>query len=170
MNRLSSPFIIDIEASGFGDASYPIEIGVALNAGKKFCTLISPAPDWTHWDDSAEQVHHVSRAMLTSHGKSVQEVAQQLNNLLNGKTLYSDGWVVDHPWLIRLFAAAGKAQAFHVSPLEIILSEAQMDIWHQTKDQVIAQLKLNRHRASNDAWIIQETFRKTFEHVNNNAR
>jgi hypothetical protein len=170
MNRFSSPFIIDIEASGFGDASYPIEVGVALDEGTKFCTLISPEPDWTHWDEEAEKIHHVSRELLKTHGKTVHEVTQHLNNLLNGKTLYSDGWVVDHPWLIRLFSAAGKAITFHVSPLEIILTEAQMAIWHQTKDQVIEELNLTRHRASNDAWIIQETFRKTFVQVNKQQR
>ena len=166
MNRLSCPSIIDIEASGFGNESYPIEIGVALEGGAKYCALIAPAPAWTHWDDEAEKVHHVSRDMLKSHGKNVQVVTQQLNNLLSGKVLYSDGWVVDYPWLIRLFSAAGNSMDFRVSPLELILTEAQMSIWHQTKDRVVDELKLSRHRASHDAWILQETFRQTFEQTN----
>ena len=165
MNRLGNPFIIDIEASGFGDASYPIEVGIALADGNKYCTLITPAPSWTYWDVAAEEVHHVSREMLMTHGKSIGEVTQHLNKLLHGKVLYSDGWVVDHPWLIRLFAVAGKAIEFHVSPIEIILCEAQMAIWHQTKEQVIDDLKLTRHRASHDAWIIQETYKRTLASV-----
>jgi hypothetical protein len=163
MNHVNKPFIIDVEASGFGSSSYPIEIGVALNDGRKFCTLISPAPDWTHWDDEAEKVHKVTRDTLKTYGKPIQEVADQLNEMLAGMTLYSDGWVVDKPWLTTLFHAAGRPMKFSVSPLEMILSEKQMAAWHETKDKVSIEMNLARHRASNDAWIIQETFRKTLD-------
>lgn len=55
MTRIDDPLIIDVDASGFGDTSYPIEVGVALEQGRKFCTLISPAPERTHWDEAAER-------------------------------------------------------------------------------------------------------------------
>jgi hypothetical protein len=38
-----------------------------------------------------------------------------------------------------------------------------MEIWTQTKLQVIADLALIRHRASSDALIIQETFTRTLQ-------
>ncbi|MCP4234821.1 MAG: hypothetical protein GY770_14780, partial [Aestuariibacter sp.] len=44
------PSIIDIEASGFGAHSYPVEIGVIREDGGKFCQLVKPYPDWTHWE------------------------------------------------------------------------------------------------------------------------
>ena len=166
MRHQSSPPIIDVEASGFGVSSYPIEVGVVLNDGRKFCTLITPAPDWTYWDEEAEETHHVSRDMLEAHGKPIDEVAKQLNDLLTEKTLYSDGWGVDKPWLIKLFHAAAQSMTFYVSPLELLLSEEQMEIWHETKDAVIRDTNLTRHRASSDAWVIQETFRQTFHKVN----
>ena len=159
--QLTTLPIIDVEASGFGGASYPIEIGVALHDGRKFCSLIQPAQEWTHWDEEAEQVHGLSRDLLHAHGKPVQEVAEQLNHLLAGMTLYSDGWVVDKPWLITLFHTAGKAMEFNLSPLEMILSEQQMESWHQTKNRILDASSLQRHRASYDAWVIQETFRQT---------
>jgi len=161
MNTRELPNIIDVEASGFGSQSYPIEVGIVLSDGKRFCSLITPAPDWTHWDPEAERVHKVSREKLNIHGKPLQYVAHTLNSLLSGLTLYSDGWVVDKPWLIRLFECAGIEMAFTISPLEIILSEQQMTLWHQTKDSVILNAGLERHRASNDAWIIQETYRQS---------
>lgn len=161
MARPSEPIIIDVEASGFGGASYPIEVGLALQDGQKFCTLILPAPDWTHWDDDAEKVHRVSRDILETYGKPMREVAEFLNDLLYGKTIYSDGWVVDKPWLTTLFHAAGVNMEFSVSPLEMILSEEQMASWHETKDKVIETMELKRHRASFDAVIIQETYKAT---------
>lgn len=155
------PPIIDIEASGFGPASYPIEIGVALDDLVKYCALISPAPDWTFWDGEAGKIHGISRDMPEAHGKPVREVAAQLNTRLAGKTLYSDGWVVDRPRLTTLFHAAQMDMAFRVSPLELILSEFQMDHWHPVRQRVIEDMAGRRHRASHDAWAIQETHRRT---------
>ncbi len=162
----STPFIIDIEASGFGSSSYPIEVGVALENGNRFCSLIVPAPSWQHWDKEAEKVHHISQELLNESGKPILEVADFLNKSLAGLTLYSDGWVVDKPWLTTLFYEAQRPMKFNVSPLETILSEEQMILWKETKVQVIADLNLSRHRASNDAWIIQETFKRTLRMKN----
>ena len=163
MRNVTRPYIIDIEASGFGPHSYPIEVGLALKPGDKFCSLIAPAPDWTHWDVSAEEVHRVPRDILETYGKPAIEVALKLNELLGNATVYSDGWVVDQPWLTQLFSRSGVAQQFSISPLEMILSERQMEVWHEVKQQVISDLELKRHRASYDALIIQETYLRTRE-------
>jgi hypothetical protein len=161
MRQSAHPIIIDVEASGFGPHSYPIEVGVALEAGRKYCSLIAPEPEWTHWDEAAEKIHRVPRDVLEAHGKPALEVAHSLNALLCEKTVYSDGWGVDQPWLIKLFSAARVRQQFRVSPLEMILSEDQMAVWHATKDIVMTELALARHRASIDATIIQETYCRT---------
>jgi hypothetical protein len=91
------------------------------------------------------------------------DVAHSLNELLAGKTVYSDGWVVDRPWLIQLYSRVRVLQRFSISPLELILSEAQMAVWHEVKNRVIGELALTRHRASFDALIIQETWLRTCE-------
>lgn len=158
--RIHTPFIMDIEASGFGPESYPIEVGLALEMPVRYCSLILPATDWQHWDASAEQVHGVSRAVLRAKGKSARVVAGELNELLGAATVYSDAWVVDKPWLTTLFHAAGISQTFTLSSIESILSEAQLASWDATKLQVIQDLHLPRHRASNDALIIQQTYQR----------
>ena len=33
--------------------------------------------------------------------------------------------------------------------------------WHETKEKVLAAVQKHRHRASFDAWIIQETYKRT---------
>ena len=55
-------------------------------------------------------------------------IAMDLSRLLFGKMVYSDGWVVDQPWLTKLFYAAHVPQDFRISALELILTEAQMAI------------------------------------------
>ena len=159
------PFIIDVEASGFGRSSYPIEVGVALAENERYCCLITPCSDWIHWDEKAQAVHHISRRLLLNSGKQVHEVAMELNRLLGNATVYSDGWVVDKPWLTRLFSRAGMAPTFRISPLEMILTEAQMAIWHSVKEIVICESSFTRHRASTDAFIVQETWVRTREQV-----
>lgn len=165
MLRQRPPLIIDIEASGFGAESYPIEIGVALSDGTKYCSLIVPMPDWTHWDEGAERMHRVSRDILETYGKPVPEVVARLNELLRRQTAYSDGWVVDKPWLDRLFFAARTQCEFSLSSLEMILSEPQMEIWHPTKDDLLRELGARRHRASFDAYVVQETWERTWNTV-----
>jgi hypothetical protein len=161
MRRVEKPIIIDVEASGFGSHSYPIEVGLALDDDTKYCSLILPAPDWDYWDAKAEQVHRIARDILETYGKPIREVAENLNRLAAGKTLYTDGWVVDKPWLTTLFEKAGLEMRFFVSDLEMILSEDQMARWHATKEQVLEEVEKRRHRASFDAWLIQETYKRT---------
>lgn len=156
-----TPSIIDIEASGFGPESYPIEIGAVLDNGERYCSLISPADGWTYWDDEAERVHRVPRDILEEYGKPMDQVARELNEFMGGRTIYTDGWVVDHPWLNKLFYEIHATPTFSTSALEMILTEPQMEVWHDTKDQVVASMDLKRHRACYDALIIQQTYVQT---------
>ena len=155
------PTILDFEASGFGCESYPIEVGLALGGGERFCTLIRPADDWVHWDQQAENVHHITRNDLNAYGIAIADVCARLNQLLRGQTVYCDGWVVDKPWLNRLYEAAQVEPTFSLSPIESIQSEAQQKAWAEVKAELLHAFAFDRHRASNDALLIQETFKAT---------
>ncbi|WP_158971548.1 hypothetical protein [Paraglaciecola sp. L3A3] len=156
--RLFVPNIIDIEASGFGAFSYPIEVGVVNTQGQKFCRLVKPVIGWEHWDVKAESLHGISRELLQAKGESVVQLCLDLNVFLKNQVVYSDGWVVDQPWLIKLFDGAKIPMKFTISPLEMILNEQQMSVWHVTKDKVCENMNIRRHRASSDAALIQSTF------------
>lgn len=153
----SLPPIIDVEASGFGAASYPIEVGLVLPDGTSYCTLIRPEARWTHWDESAEKVHRVSRETLLKTGRTAAEAARDVNAHLRGMTVYCDSWYHDFTWLSRLFDAAECSQAFRLEDIRTLLNEAQAEHWYVTRLEVEADLCLPRHRASNDARILQAT-------------
>jgi hypothetical protein len=155
------PCIIDIEASGFGSYSYPIEIGVIDERGERFCKLIKPFDDWVHWDKSAEHLHGISQNTLFSHGVAGTQMCIELNALFNKKTLYTDAWSVDSVWLNKLFDRAAMTKTFSISALEMIMTESQIDKWDRAKQTFIKQSGIQRHRASSDAFIIQETFLNT---------
>lgn len=148
--------VIDIEASGLGSHSYPIEIGISLSNGQQYQALIQPLADWSHWDQEAEALHGISRSDLFLYGKSLQEVCREINNLCAGQTLYSDCWVYDNTWLHQLFARAGMVPAFSCSPIESALSERQTQRYTMCKSAVSQHLGLRQHRALNDALTIQK--------------
>jgi hypothetical protein len=149
------PALMDIEASGFGVGSYPIEVGFVDGDGALFCTLVHPEPDWQHWDAQAEALHGISRPVLSTHGRSVRWVAQQLNDRLGGLTVYCDAWGHDYPWLGRLFDAAGMSPRFKLEDLRHLLTDEQAARWHDTVTAVRLELSIGRHRASSDAKVLQ---------------
>lgn len=157
----SNPIILDIEASGFGKGSYPIEVGFALPDKSAHCYLIRPIVEWTHWNVGAEEVHGISRETLMENGRSVTEVAEQLNKHLANKTVYSDGWGYDLSWISLLFSVANIPMNFRINTLYSLLSEDQLVLWENSRKIVLEKLGLQRHRASSDARIIQETFLHT---------
>jgi hypothetical protein len=155
-----TPACLDMEASGFGRDSYPIEIGFVLADGRSYCTLIRPAPDWTHWDPAAEHLHGIARDTVLRHGRDTVEVAAQLNRMLRGLTLYCDGWAHDYTWLNKLFDAADAVPAFRLDNLRARLAEAEADRWHIVKQQVAGEMQIGRHRASTDAKLLQMTWQR----------
>lgn len=161
MRQNPCPTIIDIEASGFGSNSYPIEIGAIKPNGDRYCALIKPLDDWQHWSADAEAVHGISRIALCNRGKPAREVCTELNAFLGEVTAYSDAWTHDSAWLNRLFFAARTQMRFHLSPIEMIASEAQLLLWDATKKQLANEHASRRHRASLDAYLIQQTYLRT---------
>lgn len=145
------PAVIDVEASGFGRDSYPIEVGFVLEDGRAGCTLIRPEADWTHWDASAERTHGIRRELLLQHGRAAGDVARWLNQHLAGRTVYSDGWAHDYPWLARLFDAAQVAPRFRVGHLRDLLDDATAAAWQARLAEVRSVQAGRRHRASVDA-------------------
>jgi hypothetical protein len=157
---LSPPSIIDIEASGFGAGSYPIEIGFVTSEGERFCTLIRPPDHWTHWDEQAASIHSIPRELLFRHGQAIADVARVLNERLAGRTVYSDAWFYDYNWLARLFDEAGAVPSFRLAHIHSLLREGEVQAWPVALTEVERELSLLRHRASSDAMIVQRTWLK----------
>ena len=148
---------LSMEASGTGPGSFPIEIGFVLPDGASYCTLIRPLPHWIHWDADAERRHRIARETAEKHGREVAEVAGHLNARLAGRTLYCDGAADARSWLQMLFDAAATTPEFAIEDLRALLSEREAAFWHVLRQQVATEMRLQRHRASADAKILQAT-------------
>jgi DNA polymerase III epsilon subunit-like protein len=155
------PAVLDVEASGFGAGSYPIEVGVVLPSGKSHCFLIRPADHWSHWDPLAEAVHGITREVLAARGVPIEEVARNLNEVLRGQTVFSDAWGHDRSWLALLYDEAGLSQHFRLESLRALLTDQQVERWQGTRERVIREIGEARHRASVDALIVQQTYVRT---------
>lgn len=162
---MTVPIVIDFEASGFGKGSYPIEVGFSRRHGEGWCTLIRPESDWLHWDARAAQVHHIPREILVERGKPPSLVTEDLNMLLAGMTVYTDGWSHDYVWMARLYDVAERVPNFRLADLREIISPLQESLWHITKIQVQEDLNVSRHRASTDARVLQMTWLRTYDAV-----
>jgi hypothetical protein len=158
--RAENPTVLDVEASGFGRNSYPIEIGFVLPDGHSYCTLVRPEPHWTHWDTQAQALHHIPRAIVQERGLPVDTVARKLNTDLRGQTVYSDGWANDYTWLNALFDAADMTPSFRLENLRALLNEQEADQWHLVKAQISSERGAQRHRASADARLLQLTLQR----------
>ena len=157
---IDMPTVLDIEASGFGRGSYPIEIGYVLPDGGGFCTLIRPEADWTHWDPEAQRLHGIERDSAVRHGRPAPDIARHLNRVLRGQTIYTDAWANDYSWIGTLFDVAELSPSFRVENLRALLSDSEAACWHATKGLVGRELNLRRHRASSDARLLQMTLRR----------
>jgi hypothetical protein len=162
---MKPPIILDIEASGFGKNSYPIEVGFIDESSSTWCALIKPEENWRHWDLNAENMHDISRECLLKYGKSAKLVAEALNERLRNKTVYSDGWMHDFTWISLLFDSAKIQQRFKLEDLRNVLTREQEAIWHATKKLVQQELNTKRHRASMDAKVLQLTWQRTRENT-----
>lgn len=108
---------LDIEASGLGEGSFPVEVGWAYLTGGSGSLLIRPEADWPAdvWDELAEDLHGLSYEQLLREGVPARDVAEALNRRLTRTPPFlvlSDAADVDSAWLDRLFEATPEARGF----------------------------------------------------------
>lgn len=98
-------FIIDIEASGIQERSFPIEIAwSSLDGRSAGSALIRPETEWElgTWDGPAEAVHGISLDQLMRNGEPADQVAARFLHTVAGGELFSDARLHDTAWLRML--------------------------------------------------------------------
>ncbi|SEF69679.1 3'-5' exonuclease family protein [Marinobacterium lutimaris] len=137
---------IDIEASGLGPDSYPIEVAWKCDiSGNKDEFLIDPASveGWDYWDEFAEELHGIGHHQLGSEGISAAQACERLNAELAGKTLTCDAYDFDLFWLTRLFESQQQPMLFSIQGIERLLTPQQCEAYR-------LNTRFRRHRALRD--------------------
>lgn len=163
INEVAIGFI-DLEASGLGAKSWPIEVGWAFPSSSALAMLIYPYKDWPieEWDPAAERLHGVTYKRLQKKGHPIIEVCNTLNKVFTGKKVYSDAPDWDGFWLYRLFSAAGIRQEFSLYDYgELIGSLFEGDV--QSLIEKASKNFPHSHRARDDVLHLKEVYRLAVE-------
>jgi len=152
--RIEDVIILDLEASGLGRDSWPIEVGLAwVEAGeiKIWSSLIRPEPDWDvdAWDPIAEDIHGISRDDLTS-APTAWVVAEQLRQHIAGRPVFSDAPDHDLKWMRRLLDAQPGPGSIQVLDFDLAVGAV---CGERGADWAYERLERSRtpHRAGPDA-------------------
>ncbi|MCP3734789.1 transcriptional regulator [Sphingomonas sp. RP10(2022)] len=97
---------LDFEASSLAKKSYPIEVAWVFEDGAHESHLIRPPLQWDDWDDAAEAIHHIPRALLEAEGTPHDVVARRMVAVLTGHQLFASAPSWDGKWLSALLRAA----------------------------------------------------------------
>lgn len=150
MNTVSNISLIcmDLEASGLGPRSYPIEVAWKCAAtGESDSFLINPesAYGWNDWDPVAAEIHGISREELKEEGISVREACKRLNQFLGDREVISDALEFDYFWMRRLFEAGMMKPTFKMQGIDHVLEGEQL-----IQYRLVASAQVRTHRAMND--------------------
>jgi hypothetical protein len=163
------PVFYDFEASCLG--GLPIEVGWAFvePSSREIHSeahLIKPPPHWDMrpvWDPDAEKLHGISLRQLVRDGRSPQEIAGRMNQVLGGRELFADSPVDDERWLKLFFDEAAIERRFSLGRVKADLLTAQLATaqgWDGARYEEMkaeaGRVSPKRHRAEPDAryWAV----------------
>lgn len=149
---------IDFEASCLPrhGRSYPIEVGIADRGGAVRSWLIRPAAQWEGWTwtEEAQALHGLTRDRLFDEGRSVTQVAAELNDAIAGHRLVADS-EIDGYWMRTLMAAAEVDSAPAIERIVTLVGQLDLpDEEVRACAALVERQAFPRHRAGDDArWL-----------------
>ena len=150
---------VDVEASGLGPYSWPIEVGWGFHGHEPRSVLIRPSDAWSMqaWEKPAEALHRIAPDHLLTEGRPVEAVALGLNAALGQATVYSDAPDYDSFWLFRLYDAAGIRPNYKLHDLGDLLRP----VWQGAPAELNARAAAvapHTHRAADDVRHLQTMY------------
>lgn len=163
------PIFLDFEASSLNLDSYPIEVAWSDENGEIESYLIRPEPEWTDWDDYAEnEIHGISREQLFDEGMPAEWIVGRMQGKLKNKSIYADGGAFDEVWCERMFDYNGYygRLPFRIEHFNDILAIDFNDWNRRNADKmqlIFKQARIavgGRHRATVDVRYLIEVYRQ----------
>ena len=151
---------IDLEASGLGPNSWPIEVGWGYPGAAPAACLIKPDEAWTldAWSQEAEALHGITSTELIKAGESAPIVCKQLNAALKGCLVYSNAPDWDGFWLYRLFSAGKLKQEFDLLDFRLAFDALGVALTPAMFDEA-NKIAPHIHRAAADVSHMQAVYR-----------
>lgn len=146
--------VLDIEASGLGENSFPIEIAWQGPIVKPQSFLIRPDPNWDleSWDERAEQLHGIPLRQVLAEGVATRTIVEQLCRDCAGRTILSDGLAFDQVRLNQLCAAARWQGSIRLTDLFLWLGQCHRETGTPSREAISAFVRgLDNHSQSHRA-------------------
>lgn len=106
---------VDVESSGLGEGTFPVEIAVSDDALHVRSWIVRPAPGWVPRDwQRVEAIHGLSWEEVLD-GTSVEIVAQELADAIGDRIAVSDAVNYDGEWIYELYRSAGRLVPFRIA-------------------------------------------------------
>lgn len=154
--------VIDFEASGIHQGSFPIEVAWLGEETKLSQHLIAPVDAWKEsklWCGTAEKIHNLQFDYISKNGKPAFEVAHIILDALAGERVYSDYPPGDQSWLNELMDKVGLKHDIELLNLHELLDtfvghDTKLAIFHQVR-----QYSPPTHRAGRDVEFLFEVYK-----------
>jgi hypothetical protein len=134
------PVCIDIEASSADELAFPLAISWSLPDGQLKSVLVIPDDEWDPWENVDAHVdlqHHFDQ------GTTGADIIRELNEDLDGLTVFIDGLDADEALLERLFDTFQQSMGFELAPLTELFQDKALDDILDMRLEIAGQYQLD---------------------------
>ncbi|MFV1873843.1 MAG: hypothetical protein ACMZ64_11035 [Oleiphilus sp.] len=118
------PIFLDIDVSTPDENGFPTAIAWSLPDGQLKSVFIIPDDEWDPWDNADPDV---DLQHLFDHGVSGPDVIRELNEDLDGQTVYVDGLDEDELLLEKLFDTYQQSLGFEIATAQQLITKHNLD-------------------------------------------
>jgi len=130
---MTHPLFIDIDASHADDNAFPTSIAWSLPDGTIKSVIISPDSDWDPWDNASPDI---DIQHLLDQGVSGPDVIREMNEDLDGQTVFVDGLDEDELLLELLFETYNNTLGFELATI------SQLHSRHNFEDLLVMRRQI----------------------------
>jgi len=134
------PQFLDIEISTADEGGFPTSISWSLPDGQLKSVLIAPDDDWEPWDnaDPSVDIQH-----LLDQGVSGPDVIRELNDDLDGQTIFVDGLDEDERVLELLFETYQQTLSFEVASMTQLFTQQNIESLLAIRNDIASELQFD---------------------------
>lgn len=134
------PVCIDIEASSAEDNAFPLVISWSLPDGQLKSVLVIPDDEWDPWENTDA---HIDLQLHFDQGSTGADIIRELNEDLDGLTVFVDGLDEDETLLEKLFDTFQQSMGFELAPMTHLFQGKPLDDILDMRHEIAAELQLD---------------------------
>ena len=134
------PLFIDIEASTPDENGFPVSISWSLPDGQLKTALLIPDDEWDPWENVS---HDIDLQHLFDQGVSGPDVIRELNEDLDGQTVYIDGLDEDEHLIEKLFETYEQSIGFEIASVTELFSKHDLESIITFRNEITREYQLD---------------------------